>query len=140
MSKLDELLFGAKQVASIATRKTGEAVEVSKLKMQASQVNAMMQSTYERIGNLVYEQEKTGTDNSDLIAVCIKEQDGLIVELNEINTKISDIKRGVTCHRCSAVNPYESTYCSKCGANLKKPKTQPQKGDGTSNPEDSTEE
>lgn len=122
MSKLDELLFGAKQVASIATRKTGEAVEISKLKMQASQVNTMMQSTYERMGSLLYEQEKTGTDNSDLIAVCIKEQDGLLAELNEINTKISDIKKGVTCQRCSALNPYESTYCSNCGANLKKPK------------------
>ena len=80
MSVTGDLFNKTKQIMSLASRKTGTAVEISKLKLQTVQINSMIQSTYERIGTLVHEQDKTGTDNYDLVAVCIKEIDSLLVQ------------------------------------------------------------
>lgn len=90
----------AKQVISTAGRKTGTAMELSKMKLQVMQLRSQVQSTYERIGTLTYEQQKVGTDNYDLIVVCIQEVDELLTEINEINAKISEMKDGVVCSRC----------------------------------------
>lgn len=118
MAAFQSTIQKIRQLADIASKKTGVAVEISKLKLQSMQVNSMIQSTYERIGTLVYEQEKTGTDNSDLTAVCIKEIDSLLVELNEINDRMGELKKGVRCPSCSTPNPSDSMYCKSCGANL----------------------
>ena len=122
MGILDQAVSGAKQVLDTAGRKTGTAVELSRLKLQLMQLRSQVQSTYERIGTLTYEQQKTGTDNYDLIVVCIQEVDELLVEINEINARISEIKDGVVCARCHTVNPAGTAYCKSCGNRLKKSK------------------
>lgn len=109
-----------RDAASIATKKTGTAVELSKLKLQMMQMRSQIQSTYERIGILTYEQQKTGTDNFELVSVCIKEIDSLLVQINEINANIALIKDGVKCPNCNASNPVDTTYCKNCGVNLTK--------------------
>lgn len=118
MAIFDDIMDKARQMADFAGKKTSEAVGISKLKLQAVQINSTMQSTYERIGELIYEQEKTGTDNYDLVAVCISEIDSLLVELNEINDRIADLKNAVRCPACGAANPENALYCAKCGGRL----------------------
>lgn len=120
MSAFSNILHKAKTVADAATKKTGTAVELSKLKLRAMQVRSQIQSTYERIGTLTYEQQKTSTDNSELIDVCIKEIDALFAELNDINVAVSDIKDGVKCPGCGTLNEAGVVYCKKCGVNIKK--------------------
>ena len=120
MSAFNSFVNKAKEVASLASKKTGVAVELSKLKLQSMQIRSQIQSTYERMGTLVYEQEKTGSDNYELISVCIKEVDTLLVRLNEANAEIAVLKDGIKCSNCSTSNPYETTYCKSCGVNLKK--------------------
>ena len=127
MSVAGNFLNKTKQLVSLAGKKTGTAVEISKLKLQTVQVNSMIQSTYERIGTLIYEQEKTGTDNYDLVAVCIKEIDALLVQLNEVNDRINGLKNGFECPVCKTINPPDMVYCQKCGANLQKQRENPQK-------------
>ncbi len=81
MSVFDEMMEKAKQFANVAEKKTSVAVETSKLRLRVVQMNSMIQSNYERIGTMVYEQQKKGNDNSDLIAVCVSEIDTLLAEL-----------------------------------------------------------
>lgn len=116
---LDTFVSKAKSLASIASKKTSNAVEISKLNLRAVQVNTMIQSTYERIGSLYYTQSKTESDNSSLMSICVAEIDSLLAELSEINAKIASLKTGVVCKKCGEVNPIESMYCAKCGFNLK---------------------
>lgn len=120
MSTFSTFLHKTKAAASVATKKTGNAVELSKLKLRAMQLRSQIQSTYERIGTLTYEQEKTFSDNRELIDVCIKEIDELFVQLNEVNVMISDIKDGVKCPGCSTLNDAGVVYCKKCGVNIKR--------------------
>lgn len=118
MSAFGSVMNMVRDAASIATKKTGTAVELSKLKLQMMQLRSQMQSTYERIGILTYEQQKTGTDNYELVSVCIKEIDSLLVRINEINATIATIKDGVKCPNCNTANPVDITYCKSCGVNL----------------------
>lgn len=122
MSAFSSVMNRVKEVASVATKKTGTAVELSKLKLQILQIRSQIQSTYERIGILTYDQEKTGTDNYELVSICIKEIDSLLVEINEINASIAVIKEGIKCPNCSTSNPPDTIYCKSCGVNLNKKK------------------
>ena len=122
MSAVDNFIFKAKQVASIATQKTGEAVEISKLRLRVAQTNSLIQSTYERIGTLIYEQEKTGASNTEPVAECVAEIDSLLVTLGDINERISALKTGEKCPYCQTMNPAGTIYCSSCGTNFKKRK------------------
>lgn len=115
----DTFVSKARSLASIAGKKTSNAVEISKLNLRAVQVNTMIQSTYERIGSLYYTQSKTESDNTSLMSICVAEIDSLLAELSEINAKIASLKTGVVCKKCGEVNPIESMYCAKCGFNLK---------------------
>lgn len=132
MSNFSTFLHKTKAAANLATKKTGNAVELSKLKLKAMQLRSQIQSTYERIGTLTYEQRKTSTDNAELIEVCVREIDELFAELNDINVLISDIKNGVKCPGCDAVNDAGVVYCQNCGVNIKRAR------DGVS-PESETE-
>ena len=119
MSAINSWFNRAKEVANAAGKKTGSAVELSKLKLQIMQLRSQIQSTYERIGILVYEQEKTGTDNGELIEVCIKEIDGLLTRVNDANANVSLIKDGVKCQACGTANVLGDRYCKKCGSSIK---------------------
>ncbi len=120
MSTFAAFIDKTKSAAHFTAKKTGSAVELSRLRLRAMQLRSQIQSTYERIGTLTYEQQKNYSDNGELIDVCIKEIDELFVELNEINVMISDIKNGVKCPACSAVNDAKTVYCKKCGTNIKR--------------------
>ncbi len=119
MSAFNNLFHKAKEVANAAGKKTGSAVELSKLKLQVMQLRSQIQSTYERIGILVYEQEKTGTDNGELVVVCIKEIDEYLDRINDLNASISLIKDGVKCPACGTGNDLDQRYCKKCGTSMK---------------------
>ena len=119
MSAINSWFHKAKEVANAAGKKTGSAVELSKLKLQIMQLRAQVQSTYERIGILVYEQKKTGTDNGEIVDVCMKEIDEYLVRINEINVAISLIKDGVKCPACGTGNDLDQRYCKKCGTSMK---------------------
>lgn len=118
MSLTENAIFKAKQIAGLVTRKTGKAVTISKLKLQVVQQNALIQSTYERIGSLVYEQEQTSTNNLEIISVCVSEVDIILSQINDINEKISLLKDGSICTACSVSNPVDTVYCQNCGSKL----------------------
>lgn len=118
MSNLGDFIGKTRSAVHFTAKKTGGAIELSKLKMKAMQLRSQIQSTYERIGTLTYEQQKNYSDNSELIDVCIREIDGLFVQLNEINVTIDGIKNGVKCPACFALNDIKSDYCKSCGVNM----------------------
>lgn len=118
MNGFDEFLDKAKALAAAAGKKTGEVVEVSKLKIQAVQINSDIQKAYERLGSIQYEKEKTGADNSDLVKVCISEIDALLAELADLNERIADTKSAARCPNCGAQNPEEAIFCARCGSSL----------------------
>ncbi len=120
MSDFNSVFSKVKHIVNAAGRGTSVAVEISKLNLKIMQVNTMLQSTYERIGTLYYEQERKGVNNSDKLTLCALEVDDMLLELADLGEKIAVLKRGVICPKCRTVNPTHSGYCSRCGANIAK--------------------
>lgn len=114
----DQFVSSAKTVANAAGEKAGELYEVSRLKLQALQVNNDLQKEFERLGRMVYDQGKHGTDNSELIEGCAAEIENLLAALDELNDMIHDEVGTISCPSCGESIPLDSVYCSKCGAKV----------------------
>lgn len=118
MSAFDDLLDKARQVADVAGRKTEEVVEASKNKMQAYKITTNIQRAYEKLGSIVYDSAKYGTDSTQLVESCIAEIDEMLAQLEEVNRKLDASQPGVPCSACGYTNTLGASFCSKCGASL----------------------
>ena len=89
MANINEFINTAKELADLAGKKAGEAVEVSKLKINNVKINGELQKTYEKLGAFVYKYKKNGEVNDELIDMCVKEIDDLLsaLEANEQKMK-----------------------------------------------------
>ncbi len=117
MGKLDEVLAKAKDLAKVAGNKTEEVVELTRLKIQASQLRGDIDANYLKLGEIIYELNKAGTENEELISMCI-------AELAELTNRIDEMKNVVKCSECLAANPVGALYCARCGARLEKKQEQ----------------
>ena len=120
MGKLDEVLAKAKDLAKVAGNKTEEAVELTRLKIQASQLRGDIDANYLKLGEIIYELNKAGTENEELISMCIAEIESQRTELAELTNRIDEMKNVVKCSECLAANPVGALYCARCGARLEK--------------------
>lgn len=118
-SILDSIFEKAKDVAGVATKKTGEIVEISKYKLESVRINNAIEKLYEKLGSAVYSMVKGGYDNQDLIEGLTEEIDELLMRLDAVNDKISDMKDISRCPACGSKNAGDNYYCVKCGSKLK---------------------
>lgn len=119
-SIFDSFFDKAKDVADIASKKTGELVEISKYKIESVKINNEVEKLYQKLGNSVYLMVKGGYDNQELIEGLTEDIDEMLMRLEAVNEKISDMKNVVYCGACGAKNEMENYYCVKCGSRLKK--------------------
>jgi len=89
----DEVLSKAKDVADSTGKLTGEMVEIGKLKYKAKQISWEIERTYAKLGVIVYEARKTGGDFDTVIDAAVEELDSLNVKLDEIDDKISEVRK-----------------------------------------------
>lgn len=120
MANINEFINTAKELADLAGKKAGEAVEVSKLKINNAKINGEIQKTYEKLGAFVYKFRKSGEENSELIDMCVKEIDELLAVLEENEKKINETRHKVKCSDCGTLNDIQAVYCMKCGGKLQR--------------------
>lgn len=118
-SLFDTFFEKAKDVADVATKKTGEIVEISKHKLESVKINNEIEKLYQKLGNSVYSMIKGGYDNHELVEGLTEEIDELIMRLEAVNEKINDMKNVNYCTTCGAKNAADNYYCSKCGSRIK---------------------
>lgn len=119
MSKLDELILKAKDLAGVAGSKTQEVVELTKLHLQVTQLKSDIDANYQKLGEIIFELNKAGTQNDELIHMCVSEIQSQLDELAALSHKIDEMKNVVKCPQCMAANPVGALYCSRCGFSLK---------------------
>ena len=118
MANINEFINTAKDLADLAGKKAGEAVEVSKLKINNVKINGEIQKTYEEVGAFVYKFQKSGEANDELIQMCVKEIDDLMAALESNEKKINETRHKAKCPSCGALNDVQAVYCMKCGGRL----------------------
>jgi len=118
MAVLDDVLFKAKTMAEAAGKKTSEFIDLTRMKMQASDMEKEIASLLEGLGRLVYDSGKSGDDVSEAISECIAKIDEQQEELTAVRTKIDDFRNVARCNDCGVVNSDDALFCKHCGSKI----------------------
>lgn len=115
---LDEFVFMAKSAADAASKKTGEVVEVSKLKYQVKQTEWDLEKAYAKLGAIVYESKRSDEDFSDAVLLATGEIDDLKARMSDIEDALRAYRKAKKCEKCSYDNEAGAAYCTRCGSPL----------------------
>lgn len=118
MSNFEDFVVQAKNAFNFVGQKTGDAVELTRLKVSVSETQGKIDRGFAELGRKVYGAAKDQTDCTEFVKEKSEAVDKLIDELAELNKKISELKREKVCPACDYSNPDSATYCQKCGAKL----------------------
>lgn len=118
-SMFDDVLEKARMVADIAGKKTGEAVEISRYKVEALRLSNQVKNLHEQLGSTIYSMTKHDYDNPELVESLVDEIDETLLTLEAVNEKIAELKNIARCDICGAKNGEENYYCCRCGSKIK---------------------
>ena len=118
MSFIEETFSAAKDLFETAQRKTGNTIEIEKLKIKAISVDKEIDKLYQEVGKSFYAKYKKGEEMPESLLGVFEKIDQKQQELEEIKDSIIEIKGGVVCNECGKVNLEGAVYCSNCGSHL----------------------
>ena len=113
---MDKFISDLKNTAISAAAKTGEFIEIGKLKLSCADIKNKINDEYKELGKAVYSAHKDGEDTEYHINEIIENIDGLYEKLALQEEEIAILKKQKKCSSCGAVCDEDSAFCSKCGA------------------------
>lgn len=115
MTTFEDTICKAKEIIDMAGKKTGEIVNVQKLKVNIATVNSQISKDYEAIGRLCYEQLSGEIDNADAIAEIAKGIDEKYEQIEELRMQIAELRNERICTGCNNPVDNDAEFCPKCG-------------------------
>ncbi len=113
---MDRLFSDIKNTARSAVKKSGELLELTKLKMAAADTKSEVQTKFAELGKIVYEAKKNGGEHLDDMESVTQQIDELYEQLSEQEAKIVELKKQKLCTACGNACDTGAAYCSNCGA------------------------
>ncbi len=118
MAMFEDVVSRVKDVAETAGRKTGELVELGKIKLKIADLRREIASAHEGLGRLVYDSRRSGEDVEDMVEACVAHIGELTAEMEDLEEKVMESKNVVRCAACGALNENTALFCNQCGAKL----------------------
>jgi Ribosomal protein L40E len=118
MGLFEDVVINAKSAVNVVGKKAGQFVDISKLRINAADLNNEIGKRFEALGRMVYEAKKTDNASDDLLNEEILKIDELYEQLDELNEQIAALRKISVCKSCGAENPKDAVYCNKCGLKL----------------------
>ena len=118
MGILDDVVINAKTAAEAVGKKAGQIVDVSKLRINAAELNAEISKRYEALGEYVYESCRERLAEDAEAVGKMAEIDELGNQRNTVTNELVDNQNKVVCPVCGKQSPITAQYCSNCGAKL----------------------
>ena len=122
---LDEFKGKAKNVYGVASKATGDVVEMGKVHYQIKQTQWEIEKTYAKLGSYVYDARKGEEGLEEIINLAIAEVDALGEKLDELERRLRGYKKVDKCPSCGKENDVDACYCSRCGEALECTKEEP---------------
>lgn len=116
---LDEIKDVAKDFADKAVTKTGEVVEVSKLRLELSKQQGRLRGLYQKLGSSVYSMKEKDYEDQELIDHLCEDISANLKTQKHLKARIAALKKMKICPVCGTRNPLDSVYCNQCGSRLK---------------------
>ena len=91
---MSNLYSDLKAVGQEVGRRTGDAVEYSRLKLEHLKLKNRVRENYERLGEIIYGGYKNGEDVSDVVAVLYEQLDEDFAEIERLFAAMNAVKAG----------------------------------------------
>ena len=130
LDKLGEIVKTAATKTEEITKTIGEkaeaAMEIQKLTMLVNKEESKIESTYKKIGKMVFEKSHTCDSMPEVFKEECDAIKASLAEIEELKFKISSIKATafngdepkVNCPNCGAAVGVSAKFCSECGAKM----------------------
>lgn len=121
MSLFNTIKRSAVDVANKTVKKTGELTNIAKLTMNIKNAESKLSDTFETIGHLFYEAQRSGEDHTEEIASCVMKADKYETEIAGLKKELAALRNVAICPVCGSEIKNDSSFCSYCGAKIEKP-------------------
>lgn len=118
MGILDNILLTAKNATDVATKKTNEVLDSSKLKIKCIRLSNEIKGKYEKLGLTIYNIMETGVQDDEVLLDIADEIDSLLIELKATNALLNEKQKEKVCARCGTKNSNITNQCNLCGFDL----------------------
>jgi hypothetical protein len=119
MGVLEDVVMNAKSAATTVGKHAERLVDISKLRVNAAELNGEIAKKYEALGRLVYDSVKADARPEGLVDEYVEAIDVLCKKLDEVNEKINILRNKTACPICGEQNAEGAIFCSHCGVKLK---------------------
>ncbi len=118
MGVFEDVILNAKTAVNAVGKKAGEMVDISKLRLSATEITREISNQFEEIGRMIYEAKKAETNPDESIAAKTAVIDELYEQLDAVHDKLDELKKSVKCETCGTRCAKGTVYCPKCGVKL----------------------
>ncbi len=101
-----------------AGKKAGELWEITRLNLQAAELNGDIGKLMQRMGELVYSAHLDPNADTDSVDEMLAEVDEKKKAIKDINDRVAELKQLKICPRCELTLNREDRFCRKCGESL----------------------
>lgn len=112
---MEKIISDLKKTAISAAQKTGEMVEIGKLKIAVSNKKSKINDCYRDLGLALYTAQKQGSDEAEALNRIITDIDVLFAELGELEKELASLKSQKKCEECGELCDEDAVFCAKCG-------------------------
>ena len=114
----NQFVKAARSTTSTVSKKTGEFVEATKIKVAIADCENEIDALYIDIGKLVYQAFSDNTEPSETINEKCAQISEKLLQKDELKARLATVKDTVFCSSCGASNQAGSQFCSSCGSKL----------------------
>lgn len=125
MGILDDVVINAKSAAQTVGKVAGQFVDISKLRINASELHGEINKRYQELGRFIYEGKKAGEADAAVLEEKILGIDDLFAQLEAVSAQLASLQNKITCPACGKQMNMDSMFCSHCGMKLDSVKAEP---------------
>lgn len=104
--------------ADTVGKKTGEVVEVQRIKNQIGQQERANEKDFLDMGKMIFEKHKSGETVDPAFAAVCEQIESRLDEIREAEKKIVEIRGNGFCRECQTPLAKGMAYCPTCGAKV----------------------
>lgn len=116
---MDRLIQEIKSTADKVAKKSGELVELSKVKLNIGNTKSEINTNFRNLGEMIYSSQKDENDiEHEKINEIISKIDDLYEKLAEYENTAAGLTKKKLCPQCRKTNEVDALFCSSCGYNF----------------------
>jgi predicted RNase H-like nuclease (RuvC/YqgF family) len=114
----EDVYIKAKTIFGVLSSKTGQFVDVAKLKVEIAEYESEQRREFEKLGRIVFYDKKNESSNESEVERCAAAIELLDKKIAYTKSKIDKLKEKVVCGNCNEKSEKNSRFCGNCGTDL----------------------